>query len=74
MKNSKERKKRKQISPVYLQDDMTPKDLSLKDEARSYMKEAHSKGLELRFDEGRLKITGRDNTKKEIPNTIEGTI
>ena len=64
MAKSKRTDKSKELSPIYLQDDNSPQDYALKQEAKGYMAHAHKRGKEPRFFEGELKIAGEDGEKK----------
>lgn len=69
MKNSKNTGKSKEIQPVYLQDDLSPIDYQYKQSAKPYMKDAHSKGKEPRFWDGKVKINDASGKRTEIPKT-----
>lgn len=68
MRRAKQSQKAEEIKPVYLQDDLNPKDLELKNEANAFMKKAHTKKKFPRFYKGTVKIS-ENGDKLEIPRT-----
>ena len=66
MRNSKDKKKKQEINPVYCQDDLTSRDLITKAEARPYMKRAHEEGWEPRFQDGQLKVKDNGGQQREV--------
>lgn len=66
-KEQDERLTEELLKPVYLQDDHSPKDYEHKQDAQFFMNEAHTKGLEPRFWDGRVWVNGIDRKKQAIP-------
>ena len=69
MAKSKSKHRAKDIQPISLQDDHSPKDYAHKLEAKYYMKEEHKRGKEPQFRDGILKTVGEDGKRTEVPRT-----
>jgi hypothetical protein len=64
--NSKIKETARNMSPIYVQDDLTPQDMETKALSREYMKEAHEKGLQPRFIDGIVKIRQKDGKRRTV--------